>query len=78
MKTRSQQKAIKNLEKHKANTVQDFENIVLLVFLYLLQGVPLGLTLGSIPFLLKARLSYADLALFSLASYPYSLKVSIG
>jgi hypothetical protein len=41
----------------------------------LLQGVPLGLAFGSIPFLLKSKLSYADLALFSLSSYPYSLKL---
>jgi MFS transporter, PAT family, solute carrier family 33 (acetyl-CoA transportor), member 1 len=54
---------------------QDHQNIVLLVILYLLQGVPLGLSFGSIPFLLKSKLNYSDLALFSLSSYPYSLKL---
>jgi hypothetical protein len=41
----------------------------------MLQGVPLGLAMGSIPFLLKKRLNFADMATFSLAAYPYSLKV---
>ncbi|KAI8929994.1 acetyl-coenzyme A transporter 1-domain-containing protein [Entophlyctis helioformis] len=54
---------------------KDLPNIALLVFLYLLQGVPLGLCMGSVPFLLKSKLGYSDLALFSLSSYPYSLKL---
>ena len=54
---------------------KDLPNIFLLVVLYLLQGVPLGLCFGSIPFLLKSKLSFSDLALFSLSSYPYSLKL---
>lgn len=38
--------------------------------------MPLGLAMGSVPFLLKRqKLSYAQLATFSLASYPYSLKL---
>ncbi|OLL23614.1 putative membrane protein [Neolecta irregularis DAH-3] len=49
--------------------------IMLLVLLYLLQGVPTGLAFGSVPFLLKSRLSYAQVGIFSLASYPYSLKL---
>lgn len=47
----------------------------LLVVLYLLQGIPLGLVFGSVPFLLKSKASYSALATFSLASYPYSLKL---
>jgi hypothetical protein len=41
----------------------------------LLQGIPTGLTFGSIPFLLKSKLSYSELAIFSLTGYPYSLKL---
>lgn len=41
----------------------------------LLQGIPVGLAFGSIPYLLRARLSYSQIGLFSLASYPYSLKL---
>ena len=35
----------------------------------------MGLAFGSIPFLLKSKLSYSQIGLFSLASYPYSLKL---
>ncbi|KAI9481792.1 acetyl-coenzyme A transporter 1-domain-containing protein [Coemansia mojavensis] len=54
---------------------KDFGNIILLIALYWLQGVPLGLAHGSIPFLLKEKLSFAQVGLFSLAGYPYSLKL---
>ncbi|KAI9226758.1 MAG: acetyl-coenzyme A transporter 1-domain-containing protein [Piptocephalis tieghemiana] len=51
------------------------QNILLLILLYTLQGVPVGLTFGSLPFLLKENMSYAQLGVFSLATYPYSLKL---
>jgi hypothetical protein len=35
----------------------------------------LTLLQGSVPFLLREHLSYSQLAVFSLASYPYSLKL---
>ncbi|RIB10760.1 acetyl-coenzyme A transporter 1 [Gigaspora rosea] len=54
---------------------QDLQNVCLLVILYLLQGIPVGLAFGSIPFLLKSKLSYSQLGIFSLATYPYSLKL---
>ncbi|KAI9257930.1 acetyl-coenzyme A transporter 1-domain-containing protein [Phascolomyces articulosus] len=53
---------------------EDLGNFILLVILYLLQGVPVGLSFGSIPFLLKEKLSYSQIAVFSLSSWPYSLK----
>lgn len=55
--------------------MQDRRNFVLLVLLYFLQGVPMGLATGSVPFLLKAHMSYGQIGIFSLASYPYSLKL---
>jgi hypothetical protein len=55
--------------------VHDRPQFMLLVLLYLLQGIPVGLGFGSIPFLLKSKLSYSQVATFSLASYPYSLKL---
>lgn len=55
--------------------LSDRPQFFLLVLLYLLQGIPVGLGFGSIPFLLKSQLSYSQVALFSLASYPYSLKL---
>lgn len=54
---------------------QDRRNFLLLVLLYFLQGVPMGLAMGSVPFLLKHHVSYAQMGVFSLASYPYSLKL---
>ncbi|RDW77020.1 hypothetical protein BP6252_05073 [Coleophoma cylindrospora] len=53
----------------------DQRNFGLLVLLYFLQGVPMGLATGSVPFLLKPHMSYGALGVFSLASYPYSLKL---
>lgn len=55
--------------------VQDRRNFLLLVLLYFLQGIPMGLASGSVPFLLKRHLSYGQIGIFSLASYPYSLKL---
>jgi hypothetical protein len=54
---------------------QDRKNFMLLVLLYFLQGIPMGLATGSVPFLLKSHLSYAQIGIYSLASYPYSLKL---
>ncbi|KAL8854816.1 MAG: hypothetical protein Q9221_000322 [Calogaya cf. arnoldii] len=54
---------------------QDRRNFLLLVLLYFLQGVPMGLATGSVPFILKRHLSYGQIGVFSLASYPYSLKL---
>lgn len=56
----------------------DRYSIALLIALYAAQGLPMGLAFGSIPFLLKEQgSSYADLAKFSLASLPYSVKLFI-
>lgn len=54
---------------------KDRQAIALLVLLYLIQGVPLGLSLGSIPFILRSKLSYSQLGVFALSAYPYSLKL---
>lgn len=53
----------------------DRPQFIVLIILYLLQGIPVGLAFGSIPFLLKSQLSYSKVAFFTLASYPYSLKL---
>lgn len=54
---------------------QDRRNFMLLCLLYFLQGIPMGLATGSVPFLLKSYLSYGQIGVYSLASYPYSLKL---
>lgn len=53
----------------------DFADMVLLVVLYAVQGIPLGLTFGSLPFLLQQTVSYTEIGIFSFAGYPYSLKL---
>lgn len=63
----------KLLEKDKLKN--DKINIAILFFLYVLQGIPLGLA-GSIPMILQNRnVSYKDQALFSFVSWPFSVKL---
>ena len=53
----------------------DFRNILVLTFLYVLQGIPLGLG-GSIPMLLQSRkVGYKDQAVFSFIYWPFSIKL---
>lgn len=53
----------------------ELANILLLLFLYVLQGIPLGLA-GSIPLILQSKsVSYKDQAFFSFVFWPFSLKL---
>ncbi|KAM8905505.1 acetyl-coenzyme A transporter 1 [Spinachia spinachia] len=50
-------------------------NVLLLLFLYVLQGIPLGLA-GSIPLILQSKsVGYKDQAFFSFVFWPFSLKL---
>ncbi|XP_060734352.1 acetyl-coenzyme A transporter 1 [Tachysurus vachellii] len=50
-------------------------NVCLLLFLYILQGIPLGLA-GSIPLIMQSKnVSYKDQAYFSFVFWPFSLKL---
>ncbi|XP_062860379.1 acetyl-coenzyme A transporter 1 [Trichomycterus rosablanca] len=50
-------------------------NVSLLLFLYVLQGIPLGLA-GSIPLIMQSKnVSYTDQAFFSFVFWPFSLKL---
>ncbi|XP_049581436.1 acetyl-coenzyme A transporter 1 [Syngnathus scovelli] len=50
-------------------------NVLLLLFLYVLQGIPLGLA-GSIPLILQSKnVSYKNQAVFSFVFWPFSLKL---
>lgn len=60
---------------HTPLSQRDRRALALLVVLYLLQGIPVGLAFGSIPFLLRSKLSYSQIGIFSLSTYPYSLKL---
>ncbi|KAG5438928.1 hypothetical protein PCANB_002258 [Pneumocystis canis] len=50
-------------------------NSIIISQRYLLQGIPLGLVMGSLPYLLQPHVSFTSLGFFSLATYPYSLKL---
>jgi PAT family acetyl-CoA transporter-like MFS transporter 1 len=53
----------------------DWHNMLVLLGLYTLQGIPIGLA-SSVPLFLMSRgASFSDQATFSLASWPYSLKL---
>ena len=59
----------------KQNVKKDLPNIILLMFLYMLQTIPLGLT-GSLPYILSSKkISYAQQGTFSLAFWPFSMKL---
>ncbi|XP_018573648.1 acetyl-coenzyme A transporter 1 [Anoplophora glabripennis] len=59
----------------RSNIRGDEKNILLLFFLYTLQGIPLGLT-AAIPMILQNRgVSYKQQAEFSFVSWPFSLKL---
>jgi PAT family acetyl-CoA transporter-like MFS transporter 1 len=63
----------KSKPKKKKN--EDIGNIIFLLFLYVLQGIPAGLSF-SIPLILSSRkVSYADQGTFSFASWPFSMKL---
>ncbi|KAL3099177.1 hypothetical protein niasHT_025725 [Heterodera trifolii] len=53
----------------------DFGSILLLLLLYLLQGVPLGL-IAAIPLILQSKeITYSQQAVFSFAYWPFSMKL---
>ena len=59
----------------KPNWRLDTANMLLLLFLYILQGIPMGLA-GSVPMLLQVRhVGYKQQALFSVVSWPFTLKL---
>ncbi|XP_046678576.1 acetyl-coenzyme A transporter 1-like [Homalodisca vitripennis] len=61
--------------KKTASLEGDRANVYLLIFLYLLQGVVLGLG-ESVPMVLQSKgVSYNDQAIFSITAWPYSVKL---
>ena len=67
----------KRMEKsdQQSSVKRDRASIALLVFLYVLQGIPLGLA-GAMPMLLQTKkVAYKDQATFSLVFWPFSMKL---
>lgn len=64
-----------SINKEPSGLGKDKKKVMLLTYLYFLQGIPLGLS-ASMPFLLSARgVSYSDQGTFSFAIWPFSLKI---
>lgn len=62
-------------EDERSNLEGDYQNVALLFFLYVLQGIPLGMA-GSIPMILQNKnVSYKQQAMFSFVYWPFSLKL---
>lgn len=60
----------------KGLPAKDRRRFLLLVLLYFVQGIPIGLAFGSVPFLLKSEeLTYSQVGIFTLATYPYAMKL---
>eukprot|EP00879_Flechtneria_rotunda_P017194 GHRR01018010.1.p1 GENE.GHRR01018010.1~~GHRR01018010.1.p1 ORF type:complete len:390 (+),score=144.30 GHRR01018010.1:480-1649(+) len=72
--SQAQQRGL-GLHKSKHISGQEWGNMALLVLLYAMQGIPLGLTSGAMPFLLQSKLSMTEIGIFSMSSYPYSFKL---
>ncbi|XP_077016956.1 acetyl-coenzyme A transporter 1 isoform X3 [Tamandua tetradactyla] len=67
--------AIAGASKAPRSCRAELSSILLLFFLYVLQGIPLGLA-GSIPLILQSKnVSYTDQAFFSFVFWPFSLKL---
>ncbi|XP_060835227.1 acetyl-coenzyme A transporter 1-like [Rhopalosiphum padi] len=60
----------------KTNLKGDWSNIFLLLFLYMMQGIPLGLV-HAIPLFLQSKqnVTYKDQTLFGLVTWPFGLKL---
>lgn len=66
---------IKTKSSGLSNLKGDYGNIAFLLLLYVLQGIPIGLS-SAVPLLLQNRkVSYSDQALFSFVTWPFSLKL---
>ena len=74
-KTQEEQNSLTDNNKHKSSLTGDHTSIALLTFLYILQGIPLGLA-GSVPYLLQSRnVNYKEQAMFSFVYWPFSVKL---
>ena len=71
--------AVQEKQRHEHSIMrrlrEDRSNIALLLLLYVLQGVPLGLA-ASVPMVLQSKMiGYRQQAMFSLVSWPFSIKL---
>lgn len=55
--------------------IEDVPKMILLVILYMLQGLSLGFFLSTIPMLFKQYLTYQEIGVIMLCTMPFSFKV---
>ncbi|CRG97375.1 acetyl-CoA transporter, putative [Plasmodium gallinaceum] len=76
---------IKNMQKSNIKDVNylkgktqkkksDFHNIIFLLLLYTIQGVPIGVS-SVVPLIIQDKVSYSHLSILSLVNLPFSLKL---
>lgn len=69
---KSDNKRDDELNCEKSDLTGDYRNVAVLLMLYLMQGIPLGIT-AAVPILLQNRgVTYKEQAAFSLAFYPFT------
>ena len=78
-KSRAKKQAEKKQAEEKQSMLKDLDgdklHVLILFFLYILQGIPLGLK-SAIPLLLSNRnVPYKEQATYSISSYPFSMKI---
>lgn len=72
LKSISSEDANHNSNSQKENLKGDYGNIAILLFLYILQGVPMGI-LYAVPMLLQNRgVSYKEQAGLSFSNWPFA------
>ena len=75
LKMERSQKRVNDVQDNAEIASSDRRNIALLLFLYTLQGIPLGMA-ASIPMFLQGRhVGYKQQAVFSLVYWPFSVKL---
>lgn len=69
-KAEEKHRELDSKDHQETNLKGDYCNVLVLTLLYLLQGIPVGITY-AIPFLLHQKgVSYGDQAAYSFAFYP--------
>ncbi|KEG01341.1 MFS transporter, PAT family, solute carrier family 33 (acetyl-CoA transporter), member 1 [Plasmodium vinckei vinckei] len=64
----------KDYSKEKISNHTDFYNVIFLLLLYTIQGVPIGVS-SVVPLIIQDKVSYSQLSMLSLSSIPFSLKL---
>lgn len=59
-------------EEEESDLRGDYGNVAILLFLYILQGIPLGISSAVRILLTNRGVSYKEQSLFSFAAYPFT------